>query len=97
MAWIRRQWSAGDADNWTKEDWIAVILSSLSYVGILIGVSLAFLLRWEGFLLVAVTVVVTWLLFWIIDPKLSVISRDYERKQREYIERLEKIARWEGE
>jgi hypothetical protein len=97
MAGIRRQWTPAEADNWSKEDWIAVILSCLSYVGILTGVSLAFLLRWQGFAILVITAVVTWLMFRIIDPKLSVLSRDYEQKQREYIERLEKIARWEGE
>ena len=97
MAWIRRRWNAAEADDWRKEDWIAVVLSCLSYMGLMIGFALAFLLRWEGFAVLAVTALVTWLMFWIIDPKLSVISREYESKQREYIERLEKIARWEGD
>lgn len=31
----------------------------------------------------------------IIDPKLKAISEDYEIKQKQYLEDLERIARWE--
>ncbi len=31
MAFIRRNWTAIEADEWTKEDWITIILSPLIY------------------------------------------------------------------
>ncbi len=40
-------------------------------------------------------VVLLLLMLWIIDPKLKAISGDYEHKQKQYLEDLEKIARWE--
>jgi hypothetical protein len=40
-------------------------------------------------------VVLMLVMLWIIDPKLKAISEDYEAKQKQYLEDLEKIARWE--
>jgi hypothetical protein len=34
-------------------------------------------------------------MYWVIDPKLRAVSADYEEKQKQHLERLEKIARWE--
>jgi len=34
-------------------------------------------------------------MFWVIDPKLSALSEDYEKKQHEYLKELEEIQRWE--
>ena len=34
---------------------------------------------------------------WVIDPKLKVISNEYEKRQLEYIDELERKARWEAE
>jgi len=48
-----------------------------------------------GFIMLTVGIVSTAMMFWVIDPKLDVISEDYEHKQREYLEELEKIQRWE--
>jgi hypothetical protein len=48
-----------------------------------------------GFIMLIVGIVITAVMFWVIDPKLDVISEDYEHKQREYLDELEKIQRWE--
>lgn len=95
MAWIRRNWTPHEADNWTKEDWIAIVLSPLSYILITFGLSLSFFLLPSGFIMLAIGLIITVVMFWVIDPKLSVISEEYEHKQHEYLDELEQIQRWE--
>ena len=97
MAWIKRTWTPHEADEWTKEDWIAIVLSPLSFILITFGLAMSLFLLPLGFVLLFLGIVVTALMFWVIDPKLDVISEDYEHKQREYLEDLEKIQRWEEE
>ena len=95
VSWIRRTWTPSAADEWTKEDWLAIVLSPLAYVGIAIGVAMSLLLLKIGFIILGITVVLIVVMHWIIDPKLRVISRDYEKKQKQYLEDLEKLERWE--
>ena len=95
MRLIRREWTPGAADEWTREDWIVIVLSPLVYVGLAVGVALSVLLMRTGFIVLGVSVFLTVLLHWIIDPKLKTISEDYEKKQKRYLEELEKIERWE--
>ncbi|MDZ7292808.1 MAG: hypothetical protein ONB44_23790 [candidate division KSB1 bacterium] len=95
MSWIRTEWTPHDADEWTKEDWIAIVLSSLSYIALTVGVGLSLLLLWIGYVVLALGVVFTIAMFAVIDPKLKSISSGYEKKQKEYLESLEKIIRWE--
>lgn len=96
MAWIKKTWTAAEADNWSKEDVIAWILSPLTYILTAVGIAFALLLRWYGFVLLAVDIVLLVVLFRVIDPKLKAISEDYEHKQKKYLEDIEKIARWEA-
>jgi hypothetical protein len=95
MGGIKRRWTAGEADLWTKEDYLTFILSPLVYVLLMVGTALSLFLLWYGFLALGVGVVLMLLMIWIIDPKLKAISEDYESKQKLYLEDLEKIARWE--
>jgi hypothetical protein len=95
MSWIRRRWTAAEADFWTKEDYLTFIISPLVYVLFMIGTALSLFLLWYGFLLLGAGVVLLFLMLWVIDPKLKAISGDYEHKQKQYLEDLEKIARWE--
>jgi len=97
MAIIRKKWTPEEADEWTKEDVIVWILSPVSYVLISVGSALSIFLIPSGFLLLGLGVLVTVALFAIANPKLNVISGEYEKKQKEYLERLEKITRWEEE
>ena len=92
---IRRKWTAAEADNWTKEDWIAMILSPLAYITLSIGVGLSLLLLWQGYLLLGIGIVLTVLMHWVIDPKLKMISSEYEKQQKHYLEELEQSVRWE--
>ncbi|MFA3782272.1 hypothetical protein ABRY23_04325 [Melioribacteraceae bacterium 4301-Me] len=95
MALIKRNWTPDQADEWTKEDWITVVLSPLCYILLMIGTALSFLINLWGFLLLALGIILTYLMHWIIDPKLKVISNEYEKKQHEYLENLERKVRWE--
>ncbi len=95
MSFIRRNWTPGEADDWTKEDWIAVVLSVASYILLMIGTVLAFLLNIWGFIILALGILTTYLMHWVIDPKLKTVSEEYEKKQHEYLENLERKVRWE--
>jgi len=95
MALIRRKWTPAAADEWTREDWIAIVLSPLAYITLAIGVALSIFLFKVGFIILGAAVVLTALMHWVIDPKLKMISEDYEKKQKHYLEELEKIIRWE--
>ena len=95
MAWIKRKWAPHEADEWTKEDWIAVVISPFSYILITMGLAMSLFLQPLGYILLAIGIVITALMFWVIDPKLSALSEDYEKKQHEYLKELEEIQRWE--
>ena len=95
MSWIRKEWTAQEADRWTKEDYLTFILSPLIYFLLAVGVAMSLLLLWYGWVLLGVSVILLVIMIKIIDPKLKAISEDYEVKQKEYLEDLEKIARWE--
>lgn len=97
MAWIKRKWTPHEAEEWTKEDWIAVIISPFSYILITMGLAMTLFLQPLGYILLAVGIVITAVMFWVIDPKLTVISSDYEKKQHKYLKELEDIQRWEDE
>jgi uncharacterized membrane protein YagU involved in acid resistance len=92
---IRRDWTTAEADEWTKEDWLVIVVSPVAYVLIMIGVALSFLLLWQGFVVLGVGIVATVLMHWVIDPKLKAISDRYELRQKEYIAELERSVRWE--
>ncbi|MGQ9617697.1 MAG: hypothetical protein ACUVUG_01920 [Candidatus Aminicenantia bacterium] len=94
MRLIKREWKPEEADRWTKEDWLAIIISPLAYATLMVGLALSILLKLEGFIIFGIGIFLTFIMHWIIDPKLKAISEDYEKKQKNYIERLEKIVRW---
>ncbi len=95
MSFIRRTWTAREADEWTKEDWITIVISPLCYIILTLGVIWSLLLQPIGFILLVAGGVLTFLMHWIIDPKLKSISEEYEKKQKEYLEELERLVRWE--
>jgi len=94
MGFIKRYWIPEEADKWTKEDWIAIIISPIAYATLMVGLALSLLLLKEGFITLGVGIFLTFILHWVIDPKLRAISEEYEKKQREYLERLENIVKW---
>jgi hypothetical protein len=95
MSFIKRDWTNAAADEWTKEDWLTIVISPIAYILIMIGVALSLLALWIGFVVLGFGIVATILMHWIIDPKLKAISDDYERKQQGYIAELERSVRWE--
>ena len=95
MKIFKRNWTPAEAEEWRKEELFACIFSSLAYMAILIGSAMSFLLMPVGFVILGAGVVCTVLMYYIIDPKLKTISEEFEKKQKEYIEDLEKITRWE--
>lgn len=97
MALIRRTWTAKDADEWTKEDLYASVLSPIIYCLFTVGTALAALLMPIGFVLLGIAILLTLLMIYIINPKLAVISEDYEKKQKQYLEDLERKVKWEEE
>jgi len=94
MAWIRRKWTAVEADEWTKEDWMAIVIAPIIYILLSVGVALSFLLMVEGFIILGISIILIVLMHWIIDPKLKAVSEEYEKKQKEYLEELEEAIRW---
>lgn len=95
MAWIRRRWRPEEADEWKREDWIAIILSPLAYIAMTVGVALSLLMLTLGFIVLILGIGLTLFLFLVIGPKLKAISTGYEKKQKEYLEGLERVQRWE--
>lgn len=95
MAFIRKEWTPQEADNWTKEDWIAIILSPLAYIFLAIGIGLSFLMLWWGYVIFFIGIVLTLLMHLVIDPKLKKISSEYEKRQKEYLKELDRKVRWE--
>lgn len=95
MPFIRRKWTSKEADEWTREDTIAVIISPIVYVLLMIGTALSMFAMWQGFAILAAGIVLMLAMIWIIDPKLSSVSEAYEKKQKGYIEELERTIKWE--
>jgi hypothetical protein len=96
MKWIKIKWSPEEADRWSKEDYLTFILSPLIYFLLALGTIWSLLFRWYGWVTLAISGLLLWIMIKIIDPKLKAISRDYEKKQKQFLEELEKIERWEN-
>ena len=96
MNLIKRKWTAAEADEWSKEDWIAILFSVLAYTFLTIGSALSFLLIPAGFVILGLGIASTLLMYYVIDPKLRTISSEYEKKQKEYLHQLDEIQRWEA-
>jgi Na+/proline symporter len=93
---FRTQWTAPEAEEWTREDYGALVFSALAYFFLTIGLALCFLAPPWGFLTTAAGLAATWLMYQMIDPKLKTVSREYEAKQKEYLADLEKMTKWEA-
>jgi Na+/proline symporter len=82
---IRRQWDAASANEWTREDWIVIVLSPTSFACILIGLTKVLLQQWTGLWMLALAVISAGVAYWVIDPKLRAVSSDYEQQQARYL------------
>ena len=97
MSFIRHDWTAHDADEWTREDAIAIILSPIIYILMTLGTAYCFLLKPAGFVMIGVSVVLYLVMNWIIDPKMKAVSAEYEKQQQAYLKKLEDTARWKSD
>jgi hypothetical protein len=95
MGLFKKDWTPVQADEWTYHDILASGFSALSYLLVAIGVAGALLLEWWGFVATGVGIVCIILMFKVIDPKLKAISSEFEARQREFLEHVERIMRWE--
>jgi hypothetical protein len=92
---VKRRWTAAEAEEWTREDWMVIVLSPITMGFFMIGVASLLLLRPGGVFMTAGALLGTGLIYWIIDPKLRAISAEYEQRQAAYLEDLERGLRWE--
>jgi ABC-type transport system involved in cytochrome bd biosynthesis fused ATPase/permease subunit len=97
MAIIKRTWTPREADEWTREDTITVVISPVVYILLTLGTALSFLLLPIGFLLLGLGIVLMLVMIVIINPKLTTISREYEKKQQKYLKDLEQKIQWQEE
>ncbi len=95
MPWFRKQWTPEEADEWTKEDYWAMVFSSLSYMFLTIALGLCLLVPLWGLLCLALAGLFGWLMYQTIDPKLRTLSEEYETKQKEYLKALDRVMKWE--
>jgi hypothetical protein len=91
---IQRTWTAASAQSWSREDWIAIVLSPIVFACILIGVTKLLLLQRSGLWMTLAAILGSGLLYWIIDPKLRAVSVQYEAQQAEYLRELEQNIHW---
>ncbi|GMV05554.1 MAG: sodium:proline symporter [Gemmatimonadota bacterium] len=91
---IRRSWTPEEADAWSREDWIVIVLSPLAMGLGMVGTANVFLGRFSGAWQLALAALLTVAIFWIIDPKLKAVSVEYEQQQARYLARLERQMRW---
>ncbi|MDH3455553.1 MAG: Na+:solute symporter [Gemmatimonadota bacterium] len=87
---IRRQWTAEQADHWTREDWIAIVLSPVVFGLLMIGVAKLLLLQASGLTMTLLGLAGGYAVYWVIDPKLRAVSVEYEAKQTAYLAELER-------
>ena len=95
MNLFKKDWTAHEADRWTRHDLLACIFGVLAFTLVTVGVAGALLLQTWGFITLGLSVVFTWLTFKVIDPKLRALSGDFEKKQAGYLDAVERRNRWE--
>lgn len=91
---VKRSWTAGEAEAWTREDWIAIALSPVAYALLMVGVARLLLgLSW-GITGVATAAGLALVVYWVIDPKLRAVSEGYGERQAAWLDELEREQRW---
>lgn len=92
---IRRHWTPGSADTWSREDYLAGVLSAVAYLLIILGSALSLLASFTGYIILLTGVISGALMYYVIDPKLRALSKDYASRQSQYQDRVDRITRWE--
>jgi len=96
MTLFKRDWTANEAEEWTRHDFWASLFSILSYFLVTIGIAGALLLQVWGFVTLALGLGAVVVMFRIIDPKLKAISSEFEGKEAQYLADLDRLTRWEA-
>ena len=94
MSFIKREWTPENADEMHKEDWFAIFFSVISYIALMVVAAMSALLIPAGFVILFIGILSALLMYWIIDPKLRSISAEYEKKDKDYLLKLEEIQKW---
>jgi Na+/proline symporter len=94
---IKRVWTADEAQDWSREDWIAIVLSPLVYGCVLFGLVRVLLLQPSGLWLLLAALAKALAIYWVIDPKLRAVSIEYEQRQAGYAADLDRRMRWEND
>ncbi|UCC64151.1 MAG: hypothetical protein JSU70_01600 [Phycisphaerales bacterium] len=95
MSLFRKQWTPREADEWTVHDFVASVLAMASYVLVAVGVAGALLLRLWGFVALGAGIICIILMYLVIDPKLKAMSEAFAKRQRQYLDDIDKTTRWE--
>ncbi|MCP4573512.1 MAG: Na+:solute symporter [bacterium] len=94
---LRRDWTPEEADGWSREDWLVIVLSPVIFALLMIGVTKLLLLQPLGAAMVIAAVALTLFCYWLIDPKLRAVSGEYETRQAAYLDDLEVGVRTIGQ
>ena len=95
MSLFTKNWTAHEADRWTRHDLLACVFGVLAFVLVTVGVAGTLLLQTWGRITLGLSILFAWLTFKVIDPKLRALSRGFEEKQAEYLDAVERHNRWE--
>ena len=95
MTFFKKSWHPAEADEWSVQDLWASVLSVATYVLLMLGTARAFLLKWDGFVMLLLGGICMVVMILVIDPKLKALSSDYEAKQAQYLDALERKVRRE--
>jgi hypothetical protein len=93
---IRRRWTAEEAQTWSREDWIAIVLSPFVFAGILFGVTGMLLMRAAGFWTALAAAAGGAIMYYAVDPKLRAVSTEYGTRQAGYLNEVERRSDWDG-
>jgi hypothetical protein len=96
MTLLENDWTPETADQWTRHDLIASILSPLVYILATIGGAYAVFGNPLGWWLLTMAVALSLMLWAIIDRKLRVQSIAFAKHEEEHKEIVEERNRWGG-
>jgi len=80
---------------WSTDDLVTSVLSAVIYFNGLAATALVLVNNVTGWILAGLTVPELILMYKIIDPKLKAVSGSFEKRQKQYLEELDRIVEWE--
>jgi len=92
---MAKRYTAESSEKWGWEELVDCITAPASYIFISLGLALTILLRPIGYVYLAIGIIASLVMYFVIDPKLRAVSDEYERRQSEFLEQVEKVSKWE--